>query len=102
MAGRLIIMHIITQKKIWDAQSAYPEAAEALDGWYRIMKRNTFSNFAEVKNIFNSVDKVANYFVFDVGGNKLRLITTIHFNRKKVYIRSVLTHKMYDRGLWKN
>ena len=42
------------------------------------------------------------FIVFDIGGNKFRLITSIHYNRRKVYIRAVLTHAEYDRGNWKN
>ena len=38
---------------------------------------------------------------FDIGGNKYRLIAAIHYNRKKVYIRHVLTHAEYDRDRWK-
>ncbi|MBP9726837.1 MAG: type II toxin-antitoxin system HigB family toxin [Gammaproteobacteria bacterium] len=94
-------MHIITQKRIWDAKVKYPESATALDGWYRVIKKNDFLNFSELKESFNSVDKVKDVCVFDIGGNKLRLIATIHFNRKKVYVRHVLTHKEYDKGNWK-
>jgi len=94
-------MHIITQKRIWDAKEKYPTAANALDGWYRIIKKNHFSNFAELKKIFNTVDKVGNLYVFDIGGNKLRLIVMIHFIRQKVYVKHILTHKEYDRNLWK-
>ena len=39
--------------------------------------------------------------VFNIAGNKYRLIASIHFNRGKVYIRHVLTHQAYDRGEWK-
>lgn len=39
--------------------------------------------------------------VFNIGGNKYRLIAAIHFNRQKVYVRNVLTHKEYDQGDWK-
>ena len=39
--------------------------------------------------------------VFNIAGNKYRLIASIHFNRGKVYIRHVLTHQAYDRGGWK-
>jgi mRNA interferase HigB len=44
---------------------------------------------------------VGDKYVFDVGGNKLRLIAAIHFNAGKVFIRAVLTHKAYDKGDWK-
>lgn len=69
-------MHIISQKRIWDAQKQYPKSASALNGWYRIVKKNEFLNFAQLKKTFNSIDKVEDYYVFNLGGNKLRLIAT--------------------------
>lgn len=69
--------------------------------WYAIMSKTDFRSFAELKPVFSSVDKVWKFTVFDVGGNKFRLIAAIHYNRKKVYIRHVLTHAEYDRGKWK-
>jgi len=39
--------------------------------------------------------------VFNIGGNKARLIAAIHYNRGKVYIRAVLTHAEYDKNKWK-
>lgn len=94
-------MHIITQKRIWDAKLKHPTVANSIDGWYRVIKKNIFNNFSELKQTFNSVDKVENFYVFDVGGNKMRIITTIHFSCHRVYIRAVLTHKEYDKGKWK-
>ena len=46
--------------------------------------------------------KIGNLYIFDLGGNKLRLIASIHFNRQKIYIRHILTHKEYDKGDWRN
>lgn len=94
-------MHIITKRRIVEAKMLYPDCESALDGWYRVMKDNEFKSFAELKAAFNSVDKVEHLFVFNVGGNKLRLIASIHFNRKKVFIRHILTHKAYDKGHWR-
>lgn len=93
-------MHIITQKRIWEAKKKYIAHANVLDGWYRIMRKNHFNNFAELKQVFGSVDKVGDLYVFNVGGNKLRLIANVHFNRQKIYIRHVLTHKEYDKNQW--
>lgn len=90
-------MHVITQSRIWEAKKKHAETASALDGWYRVMKKNQFHHFADLKKSFNSVDKVGSLFVFNIGGNKLRLIAHIHFRRKKVYIQSILTHKEYDQ-----
>jgi len=41
------------------------------------------------------------YVVFNVGGNKYRLIAIVSYPKGKVYIQHVLTHKEYDRGAWK-
>lgn len=94
-------MHIITQKRIWDAKKRFPTAASSLDGWYRVIKQNNFDNFSELKRTFNSIDKVGNFYVFDIGGNKIRIIATIHFNHRRIYIRAVLSHTEYDKGKWK-
>ena len=94
-------MHIISQKRIWEAQKLFHEAASALDGWYRVVSKNKFCNFSELKKTWGSVDKVGNLYVFDIGGNKFRLISNIHFNRQKIYIRHILTHSEYDKGFWK-
>lgn len=39
--------------------------------------------------------------MFNIGGNTARLVVAIHYNRQKVYVRAVLTHKEYDEGKWK-
>ena len=94
-------MHIITKKRIVDAAQKYPECATALMSWYRIVEKNEFVGFAELKKVFNSVDKVGDLCVFNIGGNKLRLIASIHFNRQKAYVRYVLSHKEYDKNVWR-
>ncbi|MBJ15336.1 MAG: hypothetical protein CMF38_01685 [Legionellaceae bacterium] len=94
-------MHVITKRRITEAKQLYPECKSALDGWFKIIKDNEFEKFAELKATFNSVDKVDDLIVFNIGGNKLRLIVSIHFNRQKLYIRHILPHKEYDKNKWK-
>lgn len=94
-------MHVITHSRIVAAQRRFPECAVALDAWYRLAKRGQFANFAELRSAFGSVDKVGRIYVFNVGGNKLRLIAAVHFNTGMVFVRNVLTHAEYDREGWK-
>ena len=94
-------MHVITRKRLNEFAEKYPGTENALVDWYSLIKQNDFSNFAELRMIFSSADKVGKLTVFNVGGNKVRLIAAIHYNRKKVYIRAVLTHKEYDAEKWK-
>ena len=94
-------MHIITHRRIVEAQRAYPHCASALELWYRLCKKAEWHNFAELRMLFPGTYKVGDIFVFDIGGNKLRLIAAIHFNTGRVFIRAVLPHKEYDQGGWK-
>ncbi len=94
-------MHIITRKRLLDFAKKHPNTSTSLDVWYRIVKQNKIENFSKLKEMFSSVDKVNNLTVFNIGGNKIRLIAAIHYNTQCLYIRYVLTHKEYDKGKWK-
>ena len=95
-------MHIITRKRLLAFATKHPEAASALDHWYRMMKRHSFENFAALRSKFPSADQVGKVMVFNIGGNKARLIAAVHYNRRKVFIRHVLTHAEYDQNKWKD
>jgi mRNA interferase HigB len=94
-------MHVITRKRLNEFAGQYPETKTALAHWYRLAKHNNFSNFAGLKSIFPSADQVGRLTVFNIGGNRVRLIAAIHYNRNRIYIRAVLTHAEYDEGKWK-
>lgn len=94
-------MRVITAKRIWDAKEKWPHSARALDDWYRALKRNRLADFAAMRAMFPAVDKVGPLHVFDVGGNKIRVIALVRYTTQKLYIRHVLDHREYDRGKWK-
>ena len=94
-------MHIITRKRLNEFAEKFPETESALAHWYKTAKANNFDNFAELRETFSSADQVGKLTVFNIGGNKVRLIAAIHYNRKKIYIRAILTHSEYDKSKWK-
>ncbi len=94
-------MHVITKSILVKFWKNHPNAEIPLKAWFKIMESKTFSDFNELRSTFASADYVDGLTVFNIGGNKYRLIASIHYNRKKVFIRSVLTHAEYDRGTWK-
>lgn len=94
-------MHIITRRRIREFSKRHKDAAAPLNAWYTIASRTDFGSFSELRRLFPSADKVRKFTVFNIGGNKHRLIVAIHYNRKKIYIRHVLTHAEYDEGKWK-
>jgi len=92
-------MRIISNKALRDFSIGHPQAAAPLQEWRKKLETITSKSYPELKTVFNSVDKVGNYYIFNIAGNHYRLIAAIHFNTQTVYIRAVLTHKEYD--LWK-
>jgi mRNA interferase HigB len=94
-------MHVITRKRLNEFAEKRPDTLGALAHWYRLMKSGNFRSFAHLRETFPSADLVGKLTVFNIGGNKARLIAALHYNRKKVYIRAVLTHAEYDTDTWK-
>lgn len=74
-------MHIITRKRLNDFALLHPEAKTALQRWYRLIKTGTFQSFAELHSTFPAADQAGKLTVFNIGGNKIRLIAAIHYNR---------------------
>lgn len=94
-------MHVISRRALQSFADKHPDSRNPLDKWYRIMKRRHFKSLADLRQTFPSADPVGKLTVFNIGGNKFRLITAIHYNTHRIYIRDVLTHAEYDKGKWK-
>ena len=78
-----------------------PHAEGPLRSWYKTTRRAGWKNFEEVKAVYGAADRVGPFTIFDIGGNKWRVIAAIHYNRRRIYIRHVLTHAEYDKDKWK-
>jgi mRNA interferase HigB len=94
-------MHIISRKALRQFWGRHPDSKTSLSRWSKIMQHTNFVSFDELRATFPTADRVGDLIVFNISGNKYRLIASIHFNRGKVYIRHVLTHREYERGTWK-
>ncbi len=86
-------MRIITRKRLLEFAKKHPDCDTALESWYIIVKHTKFQSFAELKQTFPTADQVGKLTVFNIGGNKARLIAAIHYNTSVVYVRHILTHK---------
>jgi mRNA interferase HigB len=94
--------HVITRKRLNEFAERHSDTHSALAHWYRLMKSGRFRSFAHLRETFPSADLVGKFTVFNLGGNKARLIAALHYNHQKAKrIRAVLTHAEYDTGAWK-
>ena len=94
-------MKLISNRALREFSALHPLAEEPLQAWRHIIERNTFQNFAQLRQVFASVDKVGDQYVFNIGGNKWRLIATVAYGIQIVWVKHILTHIEYDKGAWK-
>ncbi|MFI8604771.1 type II toxin-antitoxin system HigB family toxin [Cellulophaga baltica] len=84
-----------TLKRFW---IKYPESKDQLLAWYDIISKNEYKNSNEIKIVFGSADYVKNgKIVFNICGNKYRLIVKINYTKHLVFVLFVGTHKEYDK-----
>lgn len=95
-------MRVISRKKLKQAASAHAEVTSSLDAWYRIAKKAEWKSLADVRITWSSADIFGNCTIFNIKGNKYRLIAWINYQTKKIFIPRVLTHAEYTKGEWKN
>lgn len=91
-------MQIIAKKTLRDFWTREARAEAPLRAWHAIVSNAKWSGPADVKAMFGSVDFVSdNRAIFNIGGNKFRLIVHIAYPYKRVLIKFVGTHKEYDQ-----
>ena len=93
-------MRIVSHRKLKEFYETpgREDAQEALERLYELTEAAQWSTFADVKMDFGSVDAVGNqHFVFNIRGNRYRLVVVIKFVMGYVFIRFVGTHEEYDK-----
>lgn len=89
-------------QKFWERVGC-EDSEEPLKAWYRHVNSHAvdWTKWADVRSTFGNADVVGNCVVFNVAGNKYRLIARVMYSRHKVYVLKVMTHREYDGGRWK-
>jgi mRNA interferase HigB len=100
-------MRLISRKRVREFAEQYPDAADALEKWRRVVGEAEWENLQDVRRVYPHADMVTvasgnPVTVFNVGGNKYRLIAAIHYNGQRVYVLRLLTHAEYSKNLWKD
>ena len=91
-------MRIIAKKTLTLYYSERKDSETALEEWYEKVEKAKWNSFADVKQSFHTADYVGgNRIVFNIKGNRYRLVALVLFRNKMVYIRFIGTHQVYER-----
>ncbi len=94
-------MKLISNKALREFAAAHPDANQSLQAFRRLVECRAFANFAQLRATFATVDIVDQLYVFNIGGNKYRLVAAIAFTPQLLWVKAILTHADYDKGAWK-
>jgi len=90
-------MRVITNRRLLEFAQRHTDANEPLQAWRKVTEVGVYSNFAELRQVFRGVNKAGTLHIFNIAGNKCRLIAYLHFERQLYYIKHVLTHVEYAK-----
>ena len=91
------IIAVSTLRGFW-TQSGRGDAEQPLRAWVHVVRSADWSKPTDVKQMFRSADILRNgRAIFDIGGNKYRLVAAIHYRGKRIYVRFIGTHAEYDK-----
>ena len=95
-------MHVISRKKRRQYCQKQADSCAALDDWYKTASQANWANLVEVQAVYPKAEAVGKFTVFNIKGNKYRLIVSIDYQGQLIYLKYVLTHAEYDKEKWKN
>ena len=103
--GKGLTLYVISRKELLEAVERHGGPGVALDAWYRIAKAAKWRSLEEVRRIYRHADGVRVgekvYTVFNISGNRFRLVAEICYEDQVLLVRHVLTHAEYDKGDWR-
>jgi mRNA interferase HigB len=101
-----VYMRVISLKRLRKFWARHSDAEMPLVEWYNVARHAKWNSIQDVRRTYRSADAVkadsgATMTVFNIGGNKYRLITSVWYKGQQVYIKRILTHAEYSKGNWK-
>jgi mRNA interferase HigB len=100
-------VRVISKRRLREFWERYPDSQAPLTAWFKVARKADWDSLPAVRRTYASADGITLHCgivvtVFNVGGNKHRLITRIAYEYRTVYVKMVLTHKDYDKDNWKD
>lgn len=91
-------MHVITRTRLTEFGREHDDAAQPLRDWVRVVRHKRYTKHLDVKADFPTADFVGpRRVVFNICGNRYRLIVDMRYELGRIYVRHVVTHQEYDR-----
>jgi len=95
-----LTMCIIKRGALQQFWQMHSDSKTSLESWYAVMRKANWKTPVELKQAYRNADLVGRRTVFNMAGNKHRLIARVNYRTQRVFVLDILTHAEYDRGAW--
>ena len=95
-------MRVISKSTLIKYYSKHANIKKPLEDWHTKSKIADWKSLNDVQKTYSTAEAVENFTVFNIKGNKYRLIVSINYQHSTIYIKYILTHSEYDKDGWKN
>ncbi len=94
-------MNVISKRCLFEKAAKHPDAKVALQYWFDVARQADWSCLEDIRQTYPATDMVGVLAIFNIRGNRYRLVVRMSFRRRRIYIKEFLTHAEYDKGTWK-
>ena len=94
-------MRIIKRAALEQFWRTHPDSKPSLESWFAVVRRAYWKTPAELRLIYKHADLVGRRTVFNIAGNKYRLIARVNYRTQRVFVLYIMTHAEYDKGAWR-
>jgi mRNA interferase HigB len=94
-------MRVIKRGTLEQFWLKHPDARPSLESWYAVVRKADWTTPAAMKQVYPNADIYGRRTIFNIAGNKYRLIARVNYRAQRIFVLYVLTHGQYDKGDWK-
>jgi mRNA interferase HigB len=93
-------VNVINRKAVRRMMKDHSDAAAALNAWWKVARAARWNHIEECRKSLATADQVGRCVIFDILGNKYRLIAVVSWRNQRLYVKALFTHREYERNTW--
>src|SRR5437899_628471 len=94
-------VNVISKRVLFEKARRHSDSLSAVQVWFDTAAQQIWTSLEDIRETFPDADMLGPLVIFNIRGNRYRLIVRIVFRYRRVYIKEFLTHAEYDKGGWK-
>lgn len=93
-------MHVVSKRGLLETASRHADCLGPAVAWFHVARRARWLVLESVRRDFPAADQVGHVLIFNLRGNRYRLVTRVSYRSQRIYVKALLTHAEYDRKEW--